>query len=488
MEDINRAKTSSQDVCMQKMDTQAFARLARRELRLVAKAIAGSAKDRQELLKAGLHSPFAVKATELLQSHEECDLIEMVKIATESGSWSEAELDMLARLNSQQYLSGESLESELSEYIESRAALTQNVQTEKPTATEAAPDPWGALKAGSISDEEKLKRRKEESKGAVFVLAGMALVGQLTVLFTRYNLGKTLLTIWMLCQSIKAGRIKGDDLIYINFDDSFDGATTKGEIALEHGFAMVVPGDGALGPEQILSAIEYMGEHGAAQGKVIVLDTLKKFVDTMGKSEAREFNSKMRKFAQAGGTIVALAHTNKNKDNDNKSVAEGVGDFASDFDCVYIGDFDTPLDEPNRQVTFRNDKLRGPVRQKVSFTYDAGEGTDWIQKFNSVKMLGNNEAEQNVAALLANEQRKADQPIIDYIVSQLRDLGPQSKTALIENNLNTGTGSKAERRDVIERYGPRATIPALQLWGESKNKAKGWSCYLLEEGEQNHEG
>jgi hypothetical protein len=349
-----------------------------------------------------------------------------------------------------------------------------------------APDPWSLLEAQSITSEDKLKEREESAKDAVFVMASIALLGQITIIFMRYNGGKTLLALWMLCQSIKAGRIKGSDVMYVNADDSFEGATTKARIAMEHEIRMVVPGsDGAMTVEQITSAIAYMGAHGQAKGRIFVLDTLKKFVDTMGKSEAREFLTKLRAFTQAGGTIIALAHTNKNKDSDGKSIAEGVGDFASDCDCLYIGEIDTPLDEPKRQVTLRNEKLRGPVKQKVSFTYDAGEGKCWIDRFHSVEQLGAKEAEQNVAALLANEQRKKDQHVIDYIVGQLTELGPQSKTALIENNLNGETGSKAERKAVIERYGPRAIIPEFKLWGESKNKAKGWSCYLLEEDERN---
>lgn len=344
---------------------------------------------------------------------------------------------------------------------------------------------WESLGGANIASDGKLKSLKEQVKEAAYVLAGMALIGQLTLLATRYNMGKTLLTLWLLVQSIKNKQIEPSNLMYINFDDSFEGSITKAEIALQYGFQMVVPGvEGALDAGQIVDAMEYMGKNGQAHGKIVVLDTLKKFTDPMSKTEARSFTSKMRTFGQGGGTLIALSHVNKHKDGEGRSVLEGVGDYASDFDCVYIGDFDTPPDEPKRQVTFRNEKLRGPVKQKVSFTYNASEGANWNERFDSVQMLGASQAQANITALLAHDQRKEDEAIIAYIVGQLTECGPQTYRALILNNLGGDTGSRGQRQKVLERYGPRAAVPELQLWGESRGQKGGTNYYLIEPHEE----
>ena len=56
---------------------------------------------------------------------------------------------------------------------------------------------------------------------------------------------------------------------------------------------------------------------------MIILDTLKKFTDLMNKKASSEFGKLARTFVGAGGTIIALAHTNKNKDEEGKGVTGG---------------------------------------------------------------------------------------------------------------------------------------------------------------------
>ena len=89
---------------------------------------------------------------------------------------------------------------------------------------------------------DSLAEMRAQMLADVFVLDGIALLGQLTVIYAKPNAGKTLTTIYMLKESIKAGRIKGEDVYYVNADDSGSGLTVKGEIAKQYGFGMLSPG------------------------------------------------------------------------------------------------------------------------------------------------------------------------------------------------------------------------------------------------------
>jgi archaellum biogenesis ATPase FlaH len=44
-----------------------------------------------------------------------------------------------------------------------------------------------------------------------------------------------------------------------------------------------------------------------ARGAVVILDTLKKFVDPMDKKSGREFMTSAREFVSNGGTLIMLA-------------------------------------------------------------------------------------------------------------------------------------------------------------------------------------
>jgi hypothetical protein len=75
-----------------------------------------------------------------------------------------------------------------------------------------------------------------------------------------------------------------------------------------------------------------------ARGKIIILDTLKKFTSLMDKKSCANFGIKIREFISHGGTIIALAHTNKNRSDDGKLIFEGTGDITNDVDCYYTID------------------------------------------------------------------------------------------------------------------------------------------------------
>ena len=320
------------------------------------------------------------------------------------------------------------------------------------------------------STDENIEAMKKRAQDAVFILPEIAMLGDCTILNAGPNTGKTLMTLWMLCNR-DMEKTKHLDIFYINADDSFNGGIEKMEITRHMGIHHLIPNQNGFDPADLSKIIKAAIKEDACGNMVIVLDTLKKFVSTMDKNDARVFNIMVRSFTQAGGTLIALAHTNKNKDADGKSIAEGVGDFQSDFDCAYTIDKAPVITEgSDRTIVFENTKLRGPNSMKVTFQYDAGEKRSWHRRFQSVKQVGAEEARAAEEKAAKEAQLDKDQSVIEYILSELED-GPKTHSGLIRDNLgDPSTGSCNVRTKVIERY-------TGKYWGKSKSQNGGWTFH-----------
>ena len=98
---------------------------------------------------------------------------------------------------------------------------------------------------------------------------------------------------------------------------------------------------------------------------VIFLDTLKKCVDVINKSQAKDFYKVLRRLSARGTTIVVASHTNKRKEDDGKYMFEGTGDLKADFDeLIYIEHKKGIL---INTVTTYPDKVRG-LFKPITFT------------------------------------------------------------------------------------------------------------------------
>ena len=78
---------------------------------------------------------------------------------------------------------------------------------------------------------------------------------------------------------------------------------------------------------KVLELIFSMADNANALGAVLILDTLKKFTDLMDKRTASQFGVAARGFISAGGTLIALAHTNKHVGTDGKAIYSGTSDI-----------------------------------------------------------------------------------------------------------------------------------------------------------------
>ena len=263
-----------------------------------------------------------------------------------------------------------------------------------------------------------------------YVLGRIAILGQATAIYAKPNSGKTLLTLHLLIESVAAGNINGADVFYINADDTYKGLVQKLELAEKYGFWMLAPGHGNFDSDMLLRILQKMIEEGTATGKVLILDTLKKFTDIMDKRVSSNFGKVMREFVSHGGTLIMLAHTNKNRDTNGKVVFSGTSDIVDDADCAYTLDA-TDTGSDTKTVLFENFKQRGDVAREVAYTYSTTEKQSYLDLLASVCELdeAKKQAHQDHARIVQMLERNTD--IIEAITEAL-DSGVCLKTDLID--------------------------------------------------------
>ena len=326
----------------------------------------------------------------------------------------------------------------------------------------------------ATGDSEQMKSQMLEDK---FVLLGLAIMGQWTTLYASPNTGKTLITIAGLGEQIDCGAISGSDVFYVNADDSYNAAVTKTEIAEEFGMEMLIPNHNGFKAQGMLRLIKKLIEQRKARNKVIVLDTLKKFTDLMDKKTASEFGNLAREFIFAGGTLICLAHTNKHKDADGRSVHAGTSDIKDDSDCAYVIDKIGVDDLSDKHVVeFTNIKARGDVDTTASFEYKRTPGQSYLELLDSVSRIDSQAAEVVKKKTAQDKQLEIDAELIDAI-KECINAGPLPKNEMISKiNKDSGFTHKQIRRALRQYTGHSYTDGAR--WKEEKGD-KNKSIFVL---------
>lgn len=284
-----------------------------------------------------------------------------------------------------------------------------------------------------------------------FILKDLAIYGQWTVFYAETGTGKTLLTLWLLRESLNEGLIDGSNIYYVNCDDNFRGSVEKLEIAEKCGFNMLIPNQNGFMPDQLVMLMREMAISGDAHGKAIVFDTLKKFTNIMDKKQSTEFGKIARSFTSAGGSLVCLAHTNKNKGEDGKSVYSGTNDILSDADCGYIIEnkgIQAGGEETKSIVEFENIKQRGDTASKMSFSF-IKEGKGYNSLLDSVERISPDASIKINKHIQSELQREKDDTIINA-ACQLIHSGNHTKTELTKLIIEE-TGES--RRKIINALG-----------------------------------
>jgi len=304
-----------------------------------------------------------------------------------------------------------------------------------------------ALKSFSLRGE--LQHLAKEARDATPLLGNVAVTGQNTVIYAAPNTGKTLLTLRLLADSVRAGRVRGENLYYINVDDNNQGVLEKLAFAEAVGFEMLAEGYKDFTAGKLTNLLLKMIDDDAARDQIVVLDTLKKFVDIMNKTQASGFAGWLRKFNMNGGTVIALAHTNKNRADSGKLVYSGTGDIVADFDCALMLD-EKGVDKLTGQrfVQFENIKRRGGnVVQKATYRYSVKEDISYSDLLESVKEISLQEAER----IELKKEKEADEDVISVIKDCIQ-LGKSDKTTLLREARNAAGVPRQRVEDVLKKY------------------------------------
>lgn len=325
-------------------------------------------------------------------------------------------------------------------------------------ANDDAPKPKFSLKQFSVTGKSEVMREKMQND--VFVLDGIALLGQLTAIYAKPNTGKTLITLAMLKDSIETGRIKGENVYYINADDSYKGAIQKLEFAEAYQFEMILPDSKESEVEFKVSEfngyLQQLINDDAAHGVVVILDTLKKFTDLMDKKQGSNFMKLARAFSMAGGTMIMLAHTNKNRNADGKVVAGGTSDIGDDACCAYTLDEvkcgGAELIRTSKDVLFENFKSRGNVEKELLVNYSVIPTDSYFDKLESVKVANDADIEQAKKERNTATQTEDDAEAIKAIIDGINQ-GNHKKADLLKFAMGIEWKiSHRKAKSALERY------------------------------------
>ena len=311
------------------------------------------------------------------------------------------------------------------------------------------------------------------------ILGQIALQGQLTVIYSAPNTGKTLIILSLLMESIVQKRVNPSKVYYLNVDDNSAGLVAKLRIADEYKFNVLAEGYEDFNANHFLKYVIEMTETDQASGVIIILDTLKKFVNLMDKTQSSNFSKIIRKFALKGGTLIALAHTNKNPGRDGKQVYGGTSDIIDDFDCAYtIATVQPQADSGVKVVEFDNIKRRGNVTQRVAFGYCNKSDISYSELLASVQPIDDS---QLIPLKQASDQL-SNREKINTVIACIKE-GINSKMKLA-HAVSSRTGiSRAIAIQLIEKY--TGTDPTIHKWSFSVRERGAKVFTILENPMQN---
>jgi archaellum biogenesis ATPase FlaH len=246
------------------------------------------------------------------------------------------------------------------------------------------------LRNAALNDRiEELEERLAKERD---VIPGMITTGTVTLVYAPSGAGKTVWILGNLFQSIRNNLIKGSDVIYFNEDDGARGALQKAKLGKRHGMTMVTLANSndpyLRNTNQALDLLNAIREEGEADGKIVICDTLKKFVGVMNKGEMRDVLHVFREFAAAGGTVVLLGHCNKHRSMDGRLIFEGVGDLKADVDNMFGLD---PLNDKfafHQELLVINEKDRSQISFEGGFKYkQTSETVGYEESVDSVEFM-----------------------------------------------------------------------------------------------------
>ena len=198
-----------------------------------------------------------------------------------------------------------------------------------------------------------------------WVIQDLAPEGHVVAVAAPPGAGKTTI-LFHLCKSLSVSHT----VIYVHADTNPSDAKDYYLQAKAAGIRYLTPDmKVGLSMGDVVKRLETLAASDAdLRGHLWVFDTLKKMVDMIQKKSLKHLLQTMRKLSNRGMTVILLAHTNKHKDEEGKTVFEGTGDLKSDVDeLIYLD----PLKQADGVlvVSTRPDKVRADI-QPLTFEID----------------------------------------------------------------------------------------------------------------------
>ena len=342
---------------------------------------------------------------------------------------------------------------------------------------EAANEPTFIEYMKTVSANNRIEQMRKHAREATFILGRMALQGQFTVLYAGPNKGKTLVTLSLTAESMAQN--KNLEVFHLNLDDTYDGIITKSELGNSHKFTLLTPEELTKPQDDLHMIFNSLIAEGNAGQTVLILDTIKKFVDVMDKKSASEFMTECRRFTTAGGTIIALAHVNKHTNGENMSIPAGTSDILDDCDCAYTIELLEEIKVDNgtaRVIEFTNHKSRGPNTKSATYKYTNFDDSDYERMFYSVTQIDGEEADQLRAKNHLKAEREKDQPIIDAILHILKNQGETQQQKIFDELMRLEIASRRDIQRCLKKWSK--SIGENGIW-ELKKGDRNSSIYYL---------
>lgn len=134
---------------------------------------------------------------------------------------------------------------------------------------------------------------EDRATDAVPLLGDICLSGQATILYAQPNSGKTLVTLHLLIEAVRAGRIEPDAAYYLNADDGSKGFADKLRIADTYGIHTLAPGFKGFKAAELLGLLRRSAAEDKARRRVVIIDMLKKFTSLMKKGRGRRVRRRL---------------------------------------------------------------------------------------------------------------------------------------------------------------------------------------------------
>lgn len=328
-------------------------------------------------------------------------------------------------------------------------------------ATQVQGSHVGTMKINPL-DKYSLRGMSEvlerEAVEQVPILGQLVLKGQFTTIYAAPNTGKTLITLSLLLDGINRKVINPNKLYYLNMDDHSSGLITKLKLADEYGFHMMAEGHRSFRVSEFLSLLNELIDTDQCREIIIVLDTLKKFTNLMDKANSTSFTKVIRRFVVKGGSVIALAHTNKKLGLDGKPVYGGTTDIVDDADCVYTLAVASSSEETGEKIVeFENIKRRGNVDQTAAYAYKPEKNISYDELLLSVRSVD----PLQLISCRQTEQIKADSVVISAILECIRS-GINTKMKLAAAAAAKAEVSQNSALRLIEKY--IGNDPNLHRW------------------------